>query len=151
MAWIDKNLDEFVKNAFQDRKEYVYTHCEYRTRGTSRFLQVPTILVDDKDIHYEYIKENVELHLEGKYQSNDYKSFVKELKFRTARNSNLRWFGYICRLIDAKTKEYDDLVEAFQKIMEILDPIIEYVEKKEKMQIWELNHIKGIPFFQKKV
>ena len=132
MAWIDQNLKKFIKECFPER--YVYAYHEYRTWQSSRYLYVTTIMKEDKDIHYEYIGGAVELHLEGKYQSGDYKFFVKELRFQTSRNSRLHWLGWQgrnqCRCrIDAPTDSREDLRQAFTEIMEIFDPIIEKITR----------------------
>ena len=49
------------------------------------YIYVTTVLKDDCALHYEYIGGFVELHLEGKYQSADYKYFAKELRFQSSR------------------------------------------------------------------
>lgn len=71
MAWIDSHLEKFIIENFPDRK--VYAYYERRTWQSSRYLYVTTVLKEDRDLHYEYIGGSVELHLEGKYQSTDYK------------------------------------------------------------------------------
>ena len=111
MAWIDQHLEKFIKDCFPER--YVYAYHEYRTWQSSRYLYVTTVLKDDKDLHYEYIGGAVELHLEGKYQSADYKYFAKELRFQTSRNPKLHWLGWQgrnqCRCrIDAASKRFRD-------------------------------------------
>ena len=128
-AWIDKHLEEFLKNTFTDRHENIRGVYKPRSRQSNRYLQVPTILVDDKDIHYEYCRGFVELHLEGKYQSSDYRSFVRTLRQKTITNSRLTWHSwqgsrlYRCR-IDSPTGGWGQLREAFKEIMDIFDPII---------------------------
>lgn len=87
---------------------------------------------EDQDLHYEYIGGSVELHLEGKYQSTDYKNFAKELRFQTSRNPRLHWLGWQgrnqCRCrIDAPTDDWEQLLIAFKDIMSIFDPIIEKI------------------------
>ena len=130
MAWIDQHLEKFIKDCFPER--YVYAYHEYRTWQSSRYLYVTTVLKDDKDLHYEYIGGAVELHLEGKYQSTDYKYFAKELRFQTSRNPKLHWLGWQgrnqCRCrIDAATDNWEQLMNAFIEIMGIFDPIIEKI------------------------
>lgn len=130
MAWIDSNLEEFIKENFPER--IVYAYHEYRTWQSSRYLYVTTTLKDDRDLHYEYIGGAVELHLEGKYQSTDYKDFAKELRFQTSRNPRLHWLGWQgrnqCRCrIAAPTDKPEELLAAFKEMMGIFDPIIEKI------------------------
>ena len=89
MPWIDQNLETYIKECFPER--YVYAYYEKYTRQPSRYLYVTTSLKDDKEIHYEYYKGAVELHLEGKYKSPDYKNFAKALRIQTLRNPKLQW------------------------------------------------------------
>lgn len=128
MAWINQELEDFITKEFPDRK--VYAYHEYRTWQTIRYLYVTTALKDDPDLHYEYLDGYVELHLEGKYQSSDYKDFAKELRFKTSRNPRLHWLGWQgknqCRCrIDAPTDDLGQLLAAFKEIMNIFDPIVE--------------------------
>lgn len=128
MAWIDQYLEAYIRDCFPER--HVYAYHEYRTWQSSRYLYVTTILKDDESLHYEYLGGYVELHLEGKYQSIDYKYFAKELRFQTSRNPRLHWLGWqgrnLCRCrIDAPTDSKEELVHAFRDIMNIFDPIIE--------------------------
>ena len=130
MAWINSHLEKFIKENFPER--IVYAYHEYRTWQSSRYLYVTTALKDDRDLHYEYIGGAVELHLEGKYQSTDYKYFAKELRFQTSRNPRLHWLGWQgrnqCRCrIDAPTDEPEELLTAFKEMMDIFDPIIEKI------------------------
>lgn len=133
MAWIDQNLENFIRNTFPERK--VSARHEYRTWQSSRYLYVTTILKDDDEIHYEYLCGAVELHLEKKYQSADYRYFAKELRFQTSRNPKQTWLGWQgrnqCRCrINAPTESWDELVCAFQEIMSIFDPIIDKINRR---------------------
>lgn len=133
MLWINQDLEEYIRKCFPER--IVYAYHEYRTWQTSRYLYVTTILQQDKDLHYEYRGGAVELHLEGKYQSADYKYFAKELRSQTSRNQKLHWLGWQgrnqCRCrIDAPTDDKEHLREAFVEIMGIFDPIIEKISQK---------------------
>lgn len=130
MAWIDQHLEKYIQENFPNRK--VYAYHEYRTWQSSRYLYVTTVLTNDRELHYEYIGGSVELHLEGKYQSTDYKYFAKELRFQTSRNPRLHWLGWQgrnqCRCrIDAPTDDWGQLLTAFKEIMDIFDPIIEKI------------------------
>ena len=129
MAWIDQELEMYIKDCFPER--HVYAYHVYRTWQSSRYLKVTTILKDDENLYYKYMGGgNVELFLEGKYQSLDYKYFAKELRFQTSRNTRLHWLGWqgrnLCRCrIDAPTDSWEELFHAFRDIMNIFDPIIE--------------------------
>ena len=130
MAWIDSHLEKFIIENFPDRK--VYAYHEYRTWQSSRYIYVTTVLKDDCALHYEYIGGFVELHLEGKYQSADYKYFAKELRFQSSRYPRLHWLGWQgrnqCRCkLDAPTDDWEQLLAAFKEIMSIFDPIIEKI------------------------
>lgn len=132
MAWIDGNLLEHIKRNFPGRKTKGY--YEYHTWQTSRYIYVTTVLDDDENIHYEYFQDHVELHLEGKYQSEDYRRFVRELRQKTYANPKLNWLSwqghsqYRCR-IEGQVNTADELVGTFKAIMEIFDPIIENAAK----------------------
>lgn len=130
MAWIDQNLEKYIKDCFPER--YVYAYHEYRTWQSSRYLRVTTILKDDEDLYYEYIGGAVELHLGGKYQSNDYKYFIKKLRLKTSQNPKLHWLGgqgrNQCRCrIDTATDYWEQLKNAFVEIMDTFDPIIKEI------------------------
>lgn len=130
MAWIDQHLEKYISDSFPDR--IIYARYNYRTWQSSRCLYVTTILKEDEDIHYEYYCGYVELHLEKKYQSEDYRSFAKELRRQTSRNTKLHWLSWLggsqCRCrVDAPTDQPEQLLDAFKEIMSIFDPIIKNV------------------------
>lgn len=133
MAWIDQNLENFIREKFPDRT--VEAYHEYRTWQSNRYVWVTTILKDQVDLHYEYYQDHVELHLEGKFQSDDYRSFAKELRVKTARISDLtwsRWQGHNqCRCtLHHKTESWEELLSAFRYIMSVFDPIIKEISEK---------------------
>lgn len=127
-AWIDKNLENYIKKSFPERI-VVGSNNYYKTWQSSRYIQVSTCLLDDIDIHYEYYQEAVELHLENKYQSNDYRTFVKKLRQKTLGYNNLQWLSwqgqsqFRCRILK-KSNDWGELRDSFMSIMEIFDPII---------------------------
>lgn len=128
MAWIDKGLEVFLQHHFKERTTKGY--YEYRTWQSSRYIYVTTWLTDDEDLHYEYYQDHVELHLEGKYQSEEYRDFANELRRRTARNPRLSWHSWQgksrCRCrIDGPTESPEDLLQTFEDIMSIIDPVIQ--------------------------
>lgn len=138
-ALIDKRLESFLKESFPDRSENICAVYRPRSWQSNRYLQVPTILVDDRDIHYEYYGGFVELHLEGKYQSLDYRPFVRTLRQKTGYNSQLTWHRwqrggmYRCR-IDSPTGGWGQLRKAFNEMMNIFDPIITEINKQRIME-----------------
>lgn len=152
MAWIDKGLEVFLKNNFPDRKTKGY--YESRTWQSSRYVYVTTWLTEDEDIHYEYYQDHVELHLEGKYQSDDYRDFCNELRRRTARNPRLSWHSWQnhrqsrCR-IDGPTQSPGELLQAFKDIMSIIDPLIKDISTTYVMSP-RLEPYKGDVGFEEK-
>lgn len=133
MAWIDQNLENSIREEFPDREVFAY-HA-YRTWQSNRYVCVTTILKDQMDLHYKYYQNHVELHLEGKFQSDDYRSFAKELRVKTARIPDLtwsRWQGHNqCRCtLNHKTGSWEELLSAFHCIMNVFDPIIKEILEK---------------------
>ena len=126
-AWIDKHLEEYVRNCFPDR--YVSAYHKSGTWQTSRYIQVSTCLKDEKYIHYEYYQEHIELHLEDKFQSEDYRQFAKELRQQTSRNPKLSWHSWQgrsqcrCRL-DAPVHDEGAVVNSLKEIVAIFDKLI---------------------------
>ena len=152
MAWIDQNLENFIREEFPDR--IVRAYHAYRTWQSNRYVWVTTILKDQIDLHYEYYQDHVELHLEGKYQSDDYRSFVKELRVKTARNPDLtwsRWQGHNqCRCtLHHKTGSWEELLSAFHCIMSVFDPIIKEISEKRSRDI-STDAYSGMTSFQEK-
>lgn len=133
MAWIDQNLENFVRKNFPDR--HIEAYHAYRTWQSNRFIWITTILKEERELHYEYYQEHVELHLEGNFQSADYRYFAKELRVKTARIPDLtwsRWQGHNqCRCtLHHKTRSKNELLSAFHRIMEVFDPIIEEISER---------------------
>ena len=127
MAKIDHGLKVFLEGAFKERK--VRGYYEPGTWQTSRYVYVTTAISDDEDIHYEYYRGHVELHLEGKYHSDDYRCFCNELRLRTAKNPRLKWMTWQdyrqsrCQL-NGPTESPQELLHSFMDIMSIFDPLI---------------------------
>lgn len=125
MAWIDKNLETYLQQQFPDR--IVNGYYNKGTWQKNRYIQISTVLKEDMDIHYEYYQGHVELHLEGKYQTSD---LINKLRTQTSDNPILSWIEWQghensrCR-IKKNTDNWDEVVEAFQAMIEIFDPIIE--------------------------
>lgn len=134
MAWVDQHLEKFIKENFPDRRVSAY-HA-YRTWQSNRFIWITTILKEEVDLHYEYYQDHVELHLEGKFQSEDYRYFAKELRVRTARIPDLKWSRWQghnqCRCtLYHNTGSKEELLSAFHRIIEVFDPIIKEISEKK--------------------
>lgn len=136
MAWIDRGLKDYLQWHFKDRK--VKGYYESGTWQTSRYVYLTTWLGDDEDIHYEYYRGHVELHLEGKYQSDDYRRFANELRIRTSRHPRLKWMTWQnyrlsrCQ-IEGPTETPEELLQTFKDIMEIFDPLIKVISSSHIM------------------
>lgn len=138
-AWIDKNLEDYIKEVFPDRVVSAYHRSG--SWQSSRWIQVRTCLTNEESLHYEYYREHIELHLEGKFQSEDYRQFAKELRQQTARNPKLSWHSWQgrsqcrCRL-DAPTNNWHDVVSSFQEIITLFDGLIQKInEAKSRKQM----------------
>lgn len=127
MAWIDRNLENFIKSSFPTRKTQAY--YEPYSRQWNRHIQLETSLSNDMDIHYELYQDHVEFHLEGKYRKSEYKEFCKRLRLKTLRNPMLEWKSWQnipnhrCTLL-MPTKDWADVIKAFNAIIEIFDRLI---------------------------
>ena len=140
MAWIDKGLEEYLKSNFMDRE--VKGYYDYGTWQSSRYIQITTWLYSDKSdgfLHYEYYRERVELHLEGKFQSDDYRRFANELRLQTSRNPRLKWIWQDhrdCRCrIDGPTESPEELLQTFKDIMGVFDPLIKEISSSHIMSL----------------
>lgn len=88
-ARIDKYLEAYLKTCFPDRSKGIRAVYKPGSWQSNRYLQVPTILTDDRYLHYEYCGGFVELHLEGKYQTAPFASFARRLREKTSDDSRL--------------------------------------------------------------
>ncbi len=116
MAWIDKGLEDFLHGEFPCRT--IKGYYEYHTWQSSRYVYITTSLKNEEDLHYEYFQENVELHLEGKFQSEDYRDFARELRVKTANDKRLSWLSWQghsqCRCrINGATDSPEDLLRSW--------------------------------------
>ena len=138
-ARIDKYLEAYLKTCFPDRSKGIRAVYKPGSWQSNRYLQVPTILTDDRYLHYEYCGGFVELHLEGKYQTAPFASFARRLREKTSDDSRLTWHSwqgnkaYRCR-IDSPTGDWGQLREAIREIMAIFDPIINEINKQGEME-----------------
>lgn len=136
MAWIYQGLKDYLEGFFKDR--IVKGFYNSGTWQTSRFVNITTWLAEDEEIHYEYYRGHVALHLEGKYQSDDYRRFANELRNRTSRNPRLKWMSWqncpLCRCqIDGPTEKKEELLQTFRDIMEVFDPLIKEISSSHMM------------------
>jgi hypothetical protein len=129
--WIDSDLCElvkiFVNKKWQDK--HVKCYCRERSWQSSRFIQVSTIL-KDMDIHYELYLGKVQLHFEGKYRNEEYKSFLRYLREQVPSHEGIKWRRWqemhqgLCE-INYEINTEKELEEKLTKIINLFDPIIE--------------------------
>lgn len=138
MITIGPNLKKYIIQHFPDRRIYAYVSS--RVPNSEHYIQVDTVLKDkDMAIHYECFQGHVELHLEGKYQTDEAAHFVKELQKKTSNNPPLLWMEWQkheksrCR-IGETVNNPDEVVAAFKAIIKVFDPIIEEILKQQSMQ-----------------
>lgn len=105
-----------------------YYNSETNHQHNNRFIQLETIL-HDFDIHYEYYQGYVELHLEGKFCSDEYNTICRKLVEKSSQNQELCWHSWgdldqgRCR-INIPIQSADDIINCFVKISEIFDPVL---------------------------
>lgn len=130
--WINNELcnkvEEFVTSNWPDKK--VRSRCRPRSWNSSRYIQVSTPLNDeDMDLHYELKEGRVQLHFEGKFLSEEYKSFLDHLRSHIKSDGHFqwrRWMGMnqgLCE-INAAVETWDDVFARFTEIINTFDPII---------------------------
>lgn len=152
MTWIDKRLEDFLHGEFPDRT--IKGYYEYHTWQSSRYVYITTSLKNEEDLHYEYFQGNVELHLEGKFQSEDYRDFARELRVKTANDKRLSWLSWQghsqcrCRITGA-TDSPEDLLRTFKDIIAIFDPIISDIGKSHLMSMKTERYSGGTGFKEK--
>ena len=86
MVTIGFKLRNHIADFFSNKE--VKGYVSSRVDADERYIQISTILKNDMDIHYEYYKGHVELHLEGKYQTSN---LINKLRAQTSNNSILSW------------------------------------------------------------
>jgi len=128
MLYIDNSLEQELKKKYPDFK--VNAYCPYRSRQTSRYIQ---IFIDgcDHDLHYEYIIDSdwegrVELHFEGNWEEK-FGVLIDKLINKTQNRDELTWdeweYRYRCR----HSKKIDTIEELFQTMsymMNVFDDLI---------------------------
>ena len=125
MVTIGFKLRNHIRDFFSNKE--VNGYVSPRVNADDRYIQISTVLKNDKDIHYEYFQGHVELHLEGKYQASN---LINELREQTSNNPILSWSEWQghensrCQ-INKPTDNWDEVADAFQAMIEIFDPIIE--------------------------
>ena len=128
MLYINNYLEQELKNKYSCFE--VKAYCPYRSRQTSRYIQ---IFIDgcDHDLHYEYIIDSdwegrVELHFEGNWEEK-FGVLIDRLINKTQNCDELTWDdwdgGYRCRHL----KKIDTIEELFQTMsymMGVFDKLI---------------------------
>ncbi len=128
MLYIDNSLEQELKKKYPGFE--VNAYCPYRSRQTSRYIQ---IFIDgcDHDLHYEYIidsdwKGRVELHFEGNWEEK-FGVLIDKLINKTQNRDELTWdeweYRYRCR----HSKKIDTIEELFQTMsymMNVFDDLI---------------------------
>ncbi len=139
MVTIDEKLKNDISVCFPER----ITKAEYdRSKNSRGYLFVTTSLAADDELHYEYVAGRVELHLEGKYQQKECREFARQLRIETSRNDELEWDMWQnvsqcrCTLKDCNPESPEEMMDAFQHIMDIIDPIIESISKQQTTEAY---------------
>lgn len=136
---IDQYLHQEVKDYIRDHKDFKKKVTSYFRKGSwqsSRYIQVSTYL-KDSDIHYEYYRGQVQLHLEGKYADDGFNGLKDFLVEHTAHNRDLKWEIWQERdngscILERNIDSVDELFQAFSDMIDIFDPIIEEFANQHK-------------------
>lgn len=143
-----KEVESKLSEVFHGRHYYAETNHYHN----NRFIQLGTIL-HDNDIHYEYIKGYVELHLEGKFSGYEYNTIWKKLIEESKQHSNLSWHRWDnrnqgrCR-INIPIESVDDIIECFKNISEIFDPVLEPLSAehgKAEVIMQQMDNLEALP------
>ena len=137
-VWINNELcnkvEEFVTSNWPDK--IVRFSCPHRSWNSSRYIQVSTPL-GDMDLHYELKGGRVQLHIEGKYLSEEYKSFVDHLRKQVRSDGHFQWRRWmkmtqgLCE-INVEIETWDDVFARFTEIINTFDPIIrQYIDTNQ--------------------
>ena len=122
-VWINNELcnkvEEFVTSNWPDK--IVRFSCPHRSWNSSRYIQVSTPL-GDMDLHYELKGGRVQLHIEGKYLSEEYKSFLDHLRKQVRSDGHFQWRRWmkmtqgLCE-INVEIETWDDVFARFTEII----------------------------------
>ncbi len=101
-----------------------------------RWIQVAVqgLYENVKSLHYEYFQNpweaGVVFHFEGDYVSSSYLELRRYVRKATANIPELEWFDHLnhantgCRLKNQRLDSVEEVIAEFQRLMNILDPII---------------------------
>ncbi len=134
-TWINNRVKSFVQNHWPEKVSGIY--CSYendssRLSDKNRYIQIPTP-INDRLIHYEIIKDHIELHFEdagdNKSGINAYMELINYLEEKTESNENLEWQDFLggtslkCQYRD-KLNGIDDALEQLKTVIDYFDPLI---------------------------
>lgn len=128
MLYINNYLEQELKKKYPDFE--VNAYCPYRSRQTSRYIQI-FINGCDHDLHYEYIIDSdwegrVELHFEGNWEEK-FGVLIDKLINRTQNCDELTWDywdgGYRCRHSN-KIDTIEELFQTMSYMMDVFDNLI---------------------------
>ena len=140
-VWINQELVNNVTITIKEqygKKKRVYAYCRPGTWQKSRFIQITTS-IKDADIHYEYFEEKVQLHFEDNFFSDEYRQFREYLYEHTKDISGFEWKNWQHHqkgrcVLNCYIESPSDLYDAFNKIINLFDPIIEqYVNEHPEL------------------
>lgn len=129
-------LTSRVKKHFHDRN-VLYNYTDDSSSQWFRWIQVAVKGHNDllNDMHYEYYRDKwmayVGFHFEREYASSKFLALRRYIQKATAEIANLEWFDHQghaktgCWLKVQNTDSEDLLIGEFERLMEILDPIID--------------------------
>lgn len=130
-VWIDNELYKYVKTCVQETwpEKRVKCYAKPRSWQSSRWIQVST-KIKDADIHYEYYSGRVQLHFEGKFQTEEYRDLLRYLRNEIPSDGYFQWRNWqgmkqgLCE-INHEVDSWEDVVEDFTTIVKRFDPVIQ--------------------------
>lgn len=130
-VWIDNELYKYVKTCVQGiwPEKRVKCYAKPRSWQSSRWIQVST-KIKDADIHYEYFSGKVQLHFEGKFQTEKYKDFLRYLRNKVPSDGYFQWRSWqgmkqgLCE-VNREVDSWEDVVEDFKTIVNRFDSVIQ--------------------------
>ncbi|MCH5234102.1 MAG: DUF262 domain-containing protein [Muribaculaceae bacterium] len=127
-TWVTK----YLQKAFPDRT-VVSNYTDDSSSKWYRHIQVSVLNANDKigGIHYEFTESKVGFHFESPYNSPSYSSFRKYIIQKSKEKCpNLEWTDFQghpncqCVIKDQGFDSLETIVKEFERLMTILDPII---------------------------
>ena len=148
---LSKEVKSFVNKTWP--KKRVKWKCKYKSRQSSRYIQISTP-ISDMDLHYELYNSRVQLHIEGKFERGEYKPFINYLRDQVKSEGRMQWrhwHGMIqgaCE-INEEIEDIIGVVRCLTELVELFDPIItnylkyndtDLVMSTEKMNVPSLTY-----------